>query len=123
SSRNNSRNECWLRGRWRRRWLLRCRGSSRSNCCGSLVGLRLQLFLTLALTALGFFTRTLFSSTSCFFRGPQLRLLFLSATQILGLNPLALTALAFQTLSLETCSVLDLTTLGVDFILMVTGLL
>ena len=80
------------------------------------------MLLTLALAALGFFTRTLFSSTSCFFRGPQLCLFFLSATQILRLNTLALTTLAFKTLSLETCGVLDLTPLGVDLILMVTGL-
>ena len=84
---------------------------------------RLRLLLTLALATLGFFTRTLFSSTTCFFRSLLSRLLFFSTTKVLGLNTLALAALVLDTLRLAAHGLFGLATLGVDLVLLLTSLL
>jgi hypothetical protein len=80
------------------------------------------LLLALALTALGFLARTLLCKATSFFCRLLPRLLFFGTTEVLGFNPLALTALVLNTLRLATNRFFGLAPLGVDFVLLLTSL-
>src|SRR6185312_17048099 len=97
-----------------------CRGTNTLSSFSFLLGL--QLFFTLAFAAFGLLPCTLLGNSACLFRFLP-RLLFFGAPQILGLQTLALAALVFNTLHLEASCLFDLATLGVDFVLLLAGLL
>jgi hypothetical protein len=81
------------------------------------------LLLALALTTLSFLARTLLGNATSFFCRFLPRLLFFGTTEILGLNPFALTALVLNTLRLATGDFFDFAPLSVDLVLLLTSLL
>ena len=85
--------------------------------------LRLELLFTLALASFSLFTCALLGNTTRFFRSLLFRLLFFSATKVLGLNTLALTTLILNALGLAADGFFGLAALGVDLILLMTSLL
>jgi len=83
----------------------------------------LRLLLALTLTTFGVLARALFRSATRLFCRLLPRLLFFGTTQILGFNPLALAALVLNPLRLATYDFFGLAALGVDLVLLLTGLL
>jgi len=81
------------------------------------------LLLSLALTTLCLFTSLLLGSATSIFRGLLPCLLFFGTPKILRLESLALAALVFNTLQLQTRYFFSLATLGVDFVLVLPSLL
>jgi hypothetical protein len=82
----------------------------------------LRLLLALALATLSLLARTLLGNAASFFCRLLASLLFFGTTEILGLNPFALTALVLNTLRLATYHFFGLAPLGVDFVLLLTSL-